>query len=110
MICLDLVVLLSLQDNDPKHRSKLVSKWLFDHGIQCMELPPYSPDLNPIENVWHNLKTRVADRHARNVDELKDIIVEEWKDTCVVFLSELGQSMPRRCAAVVAANGDLIDY
>jgi transposase len=99
-----------LQDNDPKHQSNLVKKWLFDHGIQCMELPPYSPDLNPTENLWHNLKRRVASRHARNVDELKEIIEEEWNDTSVEFLSELGESMSRRCAAVVAAKGDLIDY
>jgi transposase len=99
-----------LQDNDPKHRSDLVKKWLFDHGIQCMELPSYSPDLNPMENLWHNLKTRVASRHARDVDELNEYIVEEWNDTSVEFLSALGESMPIRCAAVIAANGDLIDY
>jgi transposase len=99
-----------VQDNDPKHQSNLVKKWLHDHGIQCMELSPYSPDLNPIENLWHNLKSRLASRHARDVDELKEFIVEEWNDTSVVFLSELGESMPRRCAAVVAAKGDLIDY
>ena len=70
-----------------------------------------TPDLNPIENLWHNFKRRVASPHARNVDELKEIIEEEeWNDTSVVFLSELGESIPRRCAAVVAAKGDLIDY
>jgi transposase len=99
-----------LQDNDPKHKSNLVNKWLFDHGIQCMELPPYSPDLNPIENLWDNLKDRVGSRHARDMDELKEIIVEEWNDTDAHFLSEMGKSMPRRCADVIAHNGDLIDY
>ncbi|HVX01245.1 MAG TPA: IS630 family transposase [Candidatus Babeliaceae bacterium] len=99
-----------LQDNDPKHRSNLVNKWLFDHGIQCMELPPYSPDLNPIENLWHNLKSRVASRHARDIEELKEIIVTEWNHTSVDFLLALGSSMPRRCAAVIAAKGDLTDY
>src|SRR5687768_10298662 len=40
------------QDNDPKHTSRVVQGWLFDKGIQCIEWPPYSPDLNPIENLW----------------------------------------------------------
>jgi predicted GTPase len=44
------------------------------------------------------------------LDELKEFIEEEWNDTSVDFLSELVESMPRRCAAVVAAKGALIDY
>jgi transposase len=44
-----------LQDNDPKHKSVLVRTWLFNHGIQCIDFPPYSPDLNPIENLWADL-------------------------------------------------------
>ena len=35
------------QDNDPKHRSKLVQEWLFTNGVTVLEWPPYSPDLKP---------------------------------------------------------------
>ena len=35
-----------------------------------MELPPYSPDLNPIENLWNHLKRRVEKKNARNTEEL----------------------------------------
>ena len=38
------------QDNNPKHTSKLADKWFSDQGISVMELPPQSPDLNPIEH------------------------------------------------------------
>ncbi|KAL6742774.1 hypothetical protein Aduo_015888 [Ancylostoma duodenale] len=44
------------QDNDPKHTSQFTSKHLDQWKIERLEWPPESPDLNPIEFVWHQLK------------------------------------------------------
>lgn len=99
-----------LQDNDPKHKSALVQTWLFNHGISMLDFPPYSPDLNPIENVWNDIARRVEKRPAGTMEELQDTIAEEWAATSVDFLRKLAHSMPKRCQAVIDAQGDHTKY
>ena len=54
-------------DNDPKHTSKVVAKWLKDNKVKVLESPSQSPDINPIENVWAELKKRVRARRPTNL-------------------------------------------
>ena len=99
-----------LQDNAPQHKSVLVRAWLFNNGIQCIDFPPYSPDLNPIENLWADLARRVEKFQCETMEELQDRVAEQWKKTPRTLLRTLARSMPERCQAVIEAKGDHTKY
>ena len=45
-----------MQDNDPKHTSHRAQSFFEENRINWWRTPPESPDANPIENLWHELK------------------------------------------------------
>lgn len=62
----DLLVL----DNLSSHKTKAVQDTLKSCGIDCLYLPPYSPDLNPIENAFSKLKRLARTAAERTVEGL----------------------------------------
>ena len=60
-----------MQDNDPKHVSRLARVYMEENGINWWRTPVESPDLNPIEHLWHELKKHLrAKVKPQNLDEL----------------------------------------
>ncbi|KAK3571029.1 hypothetical protein QTP86_001280 [Hemibagrus guttatus] len=66
------------QDNDPKHTSKSTSEWLKKNKMKTLEWPSQSPDLNPIEMLWDDLKKVVHAQKPSNVAELQQFCKVEW--------------------------------
>jgi transposase len=54
-----------MQDNARIPTANLVQEWFNEQAIQLMVWPPYSPDSNPIENVWFTLNETVNRNHPR---------------------------------------------
>ena len=66
----DIVVM----DNLPAHRSAAVREAIHRVGAELRFLPPYSPDLNPIEMAFSKFKADLKRRAARTVTELWEAI------------------------------------
>jgi transposase len=94
-----------LHDNPTVHRGHAATKALFDAGATVLDFPPYSPDLNVIENLWGYLAKKVDRHRCRNVDELKRWVQHEWDEVEPAYFTALFNSYPKRCEAVIAANG-----
>ena len=71
-------------DNARPHRAGIVRNFLDGEGIERMEWPALSPDLNPIENLWDQLGRAVASHMNVNstLADLREVLVVEWITSC----------------------------
>jgi transposase len=67
------------QDNASIHTSRSTRQWLREHNVTLLEWPPKSPDANPIENLWRDLKTAANQRQPTTADELWNALLEAWQ-------------------------------
>jgi len=61
-------------DNFKSHKSKLVNETAKKLGIILVFLPPYSPDLNPIEFIWKSIKKELSSKFLMRKEEVKETV------------------------------------
>jgi len=98
------------QDNTAPHVAATSQVWFHNHGIDLIDWPAWSPDLNPIENLWNDLKRRVYAHHPHTMEELEAWIKVEWQATDLDFVSHICRSMPRRLQLLRECCGHKISY
>jgi transposase len=65
-----------VMDNLSSHKVKGVRERIESRGAEVLYLPPYSPDLNPIEKAWSKLKQSLRSAKARSKDALDEAIAD----------------------------------
>ncbi|CAJ0935306.1 unnamed protein product [Ranitomeya imitator] len=65
------------QDNDPKHTAKITKECLQNNSVTILDWFSQSPDLNPIDHLWRDLKMAVHHCSPSNLTELERICKEE---------------------------------
>ena len=100
-----------MQDNDPKHTSRYAKNWIEEKEINWWKTPPESPDMNPIENLWHELKEyirRVV--KPKSKEELVEGIKEFWRTVdvrkCNKYIGHLRKVIPK----VIEVGGNATGY
>jgi transposase len=61
-----------IMDNLPTHKVKAADAAVHAVGARVVFLPPYSPDFNPIEQVFSKIKNELRRRELRTIGELED--------------------------------------
>jgi transposase len=81
-------------DNLPAHKSAAVRQAITAAGAELRFLPPYSPDFNPIENVFAKMKAWLRRVAARTVDALHSTVRDA-----------IDAITPKECAACFTTAG-----
>jgi len=71
--------LLIVLDNFRSHHAHDTVDWALQEGIELVYLPPYSPDLNPLEYIWKSIKRIVSVTFIQDLDHFKEIIASSFR-------------------------------
>jgi transposase len=103
-----------MHDNAPIHTAHNIQEWLSEEGIEVMGWPPYSPDLNLIENLWALLKAEIYRLHPELIDASNTAVtldllircaISTWETLGYELTNTLMDTMKNSVGAVLEAKG-----
>lgn len=98
------------QDNSPIHKSNKVKDFLSRSNIKTLKFPANSPDLNPIENVWHLIKHYMSQITDLTNENFKEKIIECCKKVDYSSIYNTISNMHIRIQQVIDNNGGHSNY
>jgi transposase len=96
------------QDNAKGHAAAYIKSVFAAIGIEPIYWPPNSPDLNPIETIWDEMKDYIQKHYPQvhqSYKRLRSAVQEAWESITHERIKELVREMPQRCRAVIDAQG-----
>ena len=99
------------QDGASCHTSKKMKILLNElFGDKLIQNAPHSPDIAyPIETLWAELKKRVKSKNPKNLDELRQISIEEWNKIPKDFIQKLFRNFIKRCKKIIELKGGRLE-
>jgi len=103
-----------VQDNAPIHSAKATQQWLLKSNVHdfiaSSEWPGYSPDLNPIENIWAILAERVRKHNPSSRAAFERLLKKEWKNLEPGLLKKTVLSAKNRLQQCLERDGYATDF
>jgi transposase len=108
-----------MHDGASIHTARIVKALLQEMGVDIMSWPPFSPDLNPIENLWAIMKVEIyklypelefADDTEETLGRLIKAAQEAWYTIDQNILYNLSVTIPHRVKAIIDVEGWYTKY
>uniref|UniRef100_A0A034VPZ2 Transposable element Tc3 transposase n=1 Tax=Bactrocera dorsalis TaxID=27457 RepID=A0A034VPZ2_BACDO len=99
-------------DNAPIHTARMIKSWIEAQNVDLLQWPPYSPDINIIENVWGWLARKVYEsgRQYSTKEELIEGIKSAWSAISLNYIGKLYESLPNRIFEIILNKGGSTHY
>ncbi len=65
-------------NNAKPHTAAITTAWLHSRRVRVQNWPACSPDISPIENIWHIIKRKICQRRPQTLHQLETYIRQEW--------------------------------
>ena len=107
---------LFIQDGDPSQNSQLAKASMETCGAKLLPIPPRSPDLNPIENIFNIVRTQLADDAIKNNIENETFEQFSERARCIMLnfpiavIDRTIDSMQKRMQMLTKNNGERLKY
>ena len=100
-----------MHDNARPHSSAITRQFLATNNVNVLDWPANSPDLNPIEQVWDELRRCFRRNHAiHTLNDLAAVLQVEWGNLHAPCIRRYVNGMRRRITTCIAQNGGHMRY
>ena len=103
-------------DNDPSQTSKVAKNVLKDIECKLLRIPPRSPDINPIKNIFHIVKNLLESEAieenltCETFEQFKMRVLRTIKNVGPAIIEKAIESMPQRIRLIIKGKGYRMKY